>query len=349
MSSALAMVAAARLFAPEVAPAPNDTAAPTEAAAPPEASPPTEAPAPAPAEPVAPSEDAPAPEASAPSADATPPADAGSTEAGLEAPAGATDIPPNVLRRLPDSEPSRAVPPPPPPVSHTSSWDDDELAPPTAPVVVRTDSGYALVAIGNPKPIPPIPPEVTIKKWNRSAGVLMGVSAATFMGGAVFQLLRVGAVSGCSDPEICRDDLAAIDVPFGAYTMMFHAMTAAGTGGAGAMMGRARATEDVQIHRRVHNRPGLGILGIALAVGGTIGYVSAGVTLRRYQWIADDPFAAQRMRFLVVDAAALVTAAGTGLAGYSFAYDKHAQALKKIHLGASVSPEFSGLTARGRF
>ncbi len=257
-------------------------------------------------------------------------------------------------------EPATPVPAPPPPAPSAepavgTSWGPEDMAPPRPPVVVRTDDGYALVAIGNPQPMPPIPPELTIRKWKRSAGVLVGVSAATYLGAVALQGVRMAGMAACEDadsPDValhCQRDMGASDPGLGMYTVMFHSMSVAAAGGAGAMLGRARATEDVQIHRHWTPKPLATGLGLALAIGNGLVYVTSGLALLRRQQVADDPASVQRRRFLVLDATAIMTSVGAGLAGYGIAYGKHAKVLSKIHLGAALGPDFSGLSASGRF
>jgi hypothetical protein len=327
MTSGLAAVVAWTMLAPEVGASPPVAAAPTA-----EAAPPVEA-APPPVEAVAPPVEA-----------APPPADAVAPPADV-APPPAEVAPPTEAAPVALIEPD-SVPPPAP----ASEWGPEDLAPPQPPVIVRTDSGYALVAISTPPPVPPVPPDVTIRKWNRSAGVLMGVSAATFLGALALQGVRVAAMSSCSHAdEYCQADVTAMDPSLGTYTVLFHSMSVTGAGAAGAMLGRGRATGDVQIHRRVDEKRGMIAGGLALAIGGGLTYVVGGLGLYARQTIADDPASVQRRRFLVLDATAIMTGVGAGLAAYGLAYRKHAKALSKIHLGASVGPGFSGLAASGRF
>jgi hypothetical protein len=229
------------------------------------------------------------------------------------------------------------------------------VAPPTEPVVVVTPSpvptesgAFVLVPVGPPARVQPVPPDVTIRRWHRSAGTLVGIAGASLVGSFALQGLRQSALRRCGADTSCQHDSYAYEPSLGAYTVLLHSMTVGAAGGAGAMLGNAAATEDVQVHGRAAVRkPGVLALGVVLTAVGSIGYVGVGLSLysRQLDDRFADPAAAQLRRFLLVDPLVVATAAGAGMIGYAVRRKRQGEALARIRVTAGAD----GLGIAGQF
>jgi hypothetical protein len=306
-------------------------AAPVEGSpAPAETAPaPAPAPTPAPTEPASPPPESPA--AAVQPAPATTPTEAAPPAVAAPAPASVEPV-------LPAAEPAvtPALPAQPVPVRTVG------------PTPIPTESGaFVLVPVGPPPRVQPVPPDVTIRKWHRSAGTLIGVAGASLVGSLVLQALRQSALRRCDGDPSCHLDAYAYEPSLGTYTVLLHGMTVGAVGGAGAMLGNAAATHDVHVRGRAVRKPGLMALGVVMTTVGAITYAGVGMSLYLRQMDGQfvDPAAAQLRRFLLVDPLVVGTAAGAGLIGYAARRKRQGEALAKLRVTAGAS----GIGVAGQF
>jgi hypothetical protein len=239
-------------------------------------------------------------------------------------------------------------------------------------IVVQSDPTPAPVVVVTPEPpltlSPPAPtwgpvrPSVTpiydetrirntMRSHRRSA---LGAFAVGSVGMAVAlgtQYGRARSLQRCVDQGAGGDactSYESLDFAFSRYSALGMAMFVAGSAGAGAMLGNAAATRDVQLRGRdARRRGGLKLLGVAAIGSAAAWMIGANMQLLRHEGQCDgDPrcIAQYRpLRWAANDGAALGIAAGAGMVGYAVAYERQGKALMHLRAAPSISARHTGV------
>jgi hypothetical protein len=241
--------------------------------------------------------------------------------------------------------------------------------PAPAPIVIVTPSP-APFTLSPPAPtwgpVPPpsyIPPtpertRATMRAHRRAAVGVLAIGAAGMGATLGFQSMRVRGLQRCAaqpstDSRACTD-YEAMDVAFGYYGGLGMGMFVAASAGAGAMLGNAAATRDVQLLDGVTRpRGGLKLLGI-VAIGASAAWMlGANWRLLQHEAQCDgDPQCLLRyrpLRLAANDGAALGVAAGAGMLGYAIAYERQGKALMRLRAAPSIGRRSTGVAVSMQF
>ncbi len=259
-----------------------------------------------------------------------------------------------------------------------------EVRPPApsgeASMTLTSEPGTRSVVVITPAPAPltlsppaptwgPVPPATyvppsdgrvrqTMRAHRRSAVgafVVGGLGMAATLG---FQTLRVQGLQRCAaqpsaDADACTEQ-EALDFAFSRYGALGMAMFVAGTTGAGAMLGNAAATRDVQLlHGTVRPRSGLQVLG-AVTLGASVAWmIGANVQLGRHEAQCEGDAGCllryRPLRLAANDGAALGVAAGAGMIGYAVAYERQGKALMRLRAAPSLGMRHAGVSVAMAF
>lgn len=229
--------------------------------------------------------------------------------------------------------------------------------PPPAPVLSPPAPTWGPVQ-PSPVVIDPARTQESIRKFRRSALGVFAVGGLGMAGALTMQYSRAHALQACLDGGSAGSYACAeadeMEAALGNYSAVGMAMFVAGTAGAGAMLGNAAATRDVQLRGGdARRRVGARFLGI-VAIGASAAWmVGANYSLLRRESQCDgDPRCVARyrpLRWASNDGATLGIAAGAGLLGYAVAYEKQGRALMKIRAAPSVSARHTGLSVSMSF
>lgn len=241
------------------------------------------------------------------------------------------------------------APPPPPDVVVVS--------PPPPPIVSPPAPTWGPVR-PSPVVVDPARTEQSIRKFRRSALGVFTVGGLGLAGAMGLQYVRARALQGCldsgsGDSRACAD-ANELEIGLGNYSAFGMAMFVGGTAGAGAMLGNAAATRDVQLRGGdVRRRSGMRFLGI-VAIGASAAWmVGANYSLGRQESLCDgDPRCLARvrpLRWATNDVAALGIGAGAGLLGYAIAYERQGKALMTLRTAPSISARHTGLAVSMSF
>jgi hypothetical protein len=302
------------------------------------------------------------------------PADGAPTELAAPAPAEAVapvDLAPAPAEAVaPVVEPVAAEPVAPPPGALTRAPDPTWTEPAPAPVVVITPAPEPPLTLSPPaptwgpvRPTPYVPPSEarvrqTMQQHRRAAVGAFVVGGLGMSAALGFQWMRASSLQRCAangpDARSCSE-YAAMDYAFSRYSALGMAMFVAGTAGAGAMLGNAAATRDVQLrHGNTRPRGGLKLLGIAAIGAASAWMIGANLRLVQHESQCGPHDAGcvlryRPLRWAANDGAALGIAAGAGMLGYAIAYENQGKALMRLRAAPSVSTRHTGVAVSMAF
>jgi hypothetical protein len=250
--------------------------------------------------------------------------------------------------------------------STSTGWDE----PTPAPVVVVTPTPVPHVHVSPPaptwtpmRPTAYVPPdEATVRRTMRQhrRGAVGAFAVGSLgMGAAIgFQYMRIRGLQRCA----AASETAALDcfdaggmqLPFGYYSTVGMGMFVAGTAGAGAMLGNAAATRDVQLRGGdVRKRTGLKLLGVVVIGAAASWMIGANLQLGRHEAQCDGNAGCllryRPLRFAANDGAAVGIAAGAGMLGYALGYERQGRALMRLRAAPSISARHTGVAVSMEF
>lgn len=301
----------------------------------------------------------------------------------------AADAPPGSLAPAPAPAPAPAeLAPAPAPSSAPSSMTVTTVVTPTtttttttvtvdtwsstptlAPVVVVTPPPAPAPTLSPPaptwgtvRPAPYAPPDAarvyqTMRQHRRAAlgaFVVGGLGMTATLG---FQYARIRGLQQCAGRGLSTSecgDFQGMDYAFSRYGALGMAMLVAGTAGAGALLGNAAATRDVQLRgMEGRARNGIKVLGVAI-IGVAAGWmIGANMKLAHREFHCDDDprclLQYRPLRFAARDGAALGVAAGAGMVGYAVGYERQGKALARLRAAPSISARHTGVAVAVEF
>jgi hypothetical protein len=233
--------------------------------------------------------------------------------------------------------------------------------PTPAPIVVVTPEPTISPPVPTWRPPPPPPYDAvriqqTIRSHRRSAVGAFAIGSVGMTITLATQYLRGRALQHCAqqapmDSHWCA---GSMNIAFSRYGGLGMAMFVAGTGGAGAMLGNAAATRDVQLRGGdARRRPGLKLIGVAAIGAGLAWMVGANMQLLKHESQCEgDPGCLLRyrpLRWAANDGAALGIATGAGMLGYAIAYERQGKALMHLRAAPSFGGRHAGAAVTMRF
>lgn len=214
-----------------------------------------------------------------------------------------------------------------------------------------------------PRPVysPPSEESVrqTMRQHRRSAAAALVVGGLGMAATLGFQSMRVQALQRCAarggatnTPECF--DLEGMEAAFTYYGALGMGMFVAGTAGAGAALGNAAATRDVQLrHGTTRPRSGLKLIGVA-TIGASVGWmIVANMRLLALEGQCDgDPrcqLQYRPLRLAANDGGALGVAVGAGMIGHAVAYERQGRALMRLRAAPSLGARHGGVSIAMEF
>lgn len=214
-----------------------------------------------------------------------------------------------------------------------------------------------------PRPVYSPPSEASVRQTMRqhrrgaaAALVVGGLGMAATLG---FQSMRIQALQRCaarggaSDTPECFD-LQGMEPAFTYYGALGMGMFVVGTAGAGAGLGNAAATRDVQLrHGATRPRNGLKLIGVA-TIGASVGWMLiANMRLLKLEGQCEgDPHCQLQyrpLRLAANDGGALGVAVGSGMVGYAVAYERQGRALMRLRAAPSLGARHGGVSLAMEF
>jgi len=193
----------------------------------------------------------------------------------------------------------------------------------------------------------------TIRTFRRNALGVFTVGGLGMAGALGLQYARARSLQRCIDTGSASSSACAtadgMEMGLSGYSRLGLAIFVVGSGGAGAMLGNAAATRDVQLRSgNVRSRSGAKLLGL-LTIGATSAWmIGANYTLLRHEGQCDgDPRCIARyrpLRWAANDGAAVGIGAGVGLMGWAIAYERQGKALMHLRAAPSLSARHRGLS-----
>jgi hypothetical protein len=245
-----------------------------------------------------------------------------------------------------------------------NGWDEP------APVVVVTPVPEAAPTLSPPAPtwspmrptayVPPNEASVrqTMRQHRRGAVGALAVGSLG-MGAAIgFQYMRIRGLQRCASAGATAAldcfDAGGMQLPFGYYSTVGMGMFVAGSAGAGAMLGNAAATRDVQLRGGdVRRRTGLKLLGVVVIGAAASWMIGANLQLGRHEAQCDGNAGCllryRPLRFAANDGAAVGIAAGAGMLGYALGYERQGRALMRLRAAPSISARHTGVAMSMEF
>jgi len=237
-----------------------------------------------------------------------------------------------------------------------------------APVVVVTPTPEPPLTLSPPAPtwgpVRPTPPPAydetrirqTMRAHRRSAAGAFAVGGVGMTIALVSQYVRFRGLQHCAAQHTAHGDwcVESMNIAFSRYGGLGMAMFVAGTAGAGAMLGNAAATRDVQLHGRdARRRVGIKLLGLAAIGAGAAWMIGANMQLYKHEAQCEyDPSCLLRyrpLRWAANDGAALGIAAGAGMVGYAIAYERQGKALMQLRATPQLGARYAGAGMTMRF
>lgn len=215
---------------------------------------------------------------------------------------------------------------------------------------------------GSVRPTPYVPPDATqvyqAMRQHRRAALGAFVVGGLGMGATLgFQYARIRGLQHCAARGLATTecgDHQDMDHAFAYYGGLGMGMLVAGTAGAGALLGNAAATRDVQLRgMEGRSRNGIKVLGVAI-IGIAAGWmIGANMRLAHLEFRCDDDprclLQYRPLRFAARDGAAVGVAAGAGLVGYAVGYERQGKALARLRAAPSISARHTGVAVAVEF
>ena len=240
--------------------------------------------------------------------------------------------------------------------------------PSTSVIVVQPEATPAPTVVVTPAPTlsppaptwgsvrPTLPPAYdaerirqTMRQHRRSAAGAFAVGGVGMTIALVTQYVRFRGLQHCAAQTTAHSEwcVGSMNVAFSRYGGLGMAMFVAGTAGAGAMLGNAAATRDVQLHGGdARRRTGIKLLGLAAIGAGAAWMIGANLQLGRHEAQCEgDPSCLLRyrpLRWAANDGAALGIAAGAGMVGYAIGYERQGKALMQLRAAPSLGARYAG-------
>lgn len=215
---------------------------------------------------------------------------------------------------------------------------------------------------GSVRPTPYVPPDAAqvyqAMRQHRRAALGAFVVGGLGMGATLgFQYARIRGLQHCAARGLATTecgDYHDMDHAFAYYGALGMGMLVAGTAGAGALLGNAAATRDVQLRgMEGRSRNGIKVLGVAI-IGVAAGWmIGANMRLAHLEFRCDDDprclLQYRPLRFAAKDGAAVGVAAGAGLVGYAIGYERQGKALARLRAAPSISARHTGVAVAVEF